>query len=85
VGFLGINTRDDQTSAEAFVRTNGVTYDSLIDEDGSELLKFYGLFNLKTLPTTLVIDAEGRIAALVAGPITETTLVDLVSDVTGEA
>jgi thiol-disulfide isomerase/thioredoxin len=85
VQFVGINTRDDPSSAEAFMRSNHMTYDSLLDVDGSQLLKFYGLFNLKTLPTTLVVDADGRIAALVTGPITEATLVDLVSDVTGEA
>lgn len=85
VGFLGINTRDDQSAAEAFVRNHEIPYESLVDENGSELLSFYGLFNPKTLPTTLVVDSQGRIAALVTGPITETTLVDLVSDVTGEA
>jgi thiol-disulfide isomerase/thioredoxin len=85
VQFLGINTRDESSAAEAFVRARGITYPSLLDEDGSELLGFYGLYNLKTLPTTMVIDADGRIAALVTDAITETTLVDLVSDVTGEA
>lgn len=85
VAFMGINTRDNQTSAEAFVRAEGIPYESLVDEDGSELLKFYGLFNLKTLPTTLVVDAEGRIAALITGPITETTLVDVVDEATAEA
>jgi thiol-disulfide isomerase/thioredoxin len=85
VQFLGINTRDEPSAAEAFVRAHGIAYPSLLDEDGSELLGFYGLYNLKTLPTTMVVDAEGRIAALVTDAITETTLVDLVSDVTGEA
>jgi thiol-disulfide isomerase/thioredoxin len=85
VQFFGINTRDDPSAAEAFVRAHGVPYPSLFDKDGSQLLKFYGVFNLKALPTTLVVDGDGQIAALVTDAITEATLVDLVSDVTGEA
>jgi thiol-disulfide isomerase/thioredoxin len=85
VQFFGINTQDEPSSAEAFVRAQGITYPSLLDEDGTELLEFYGLYNLKALPTTIVVDAEGRIAALVTDAVTEATLVGLVSDVTGEA
>ncbi len=85
VQFLGINSRDEPSAAEAFVRSYRVSYPSLLDLDGSQLLNFYGLFNLRSLPTTMVIDSEGRIAALATGPITETTLVDVVHDVTGGA
>jgi thiol-disulfide isomerase/thioredoxin len=81
VSFVGINTRDDPSAAAAFVRSNGITYPSLLDESGSELLKFYGLYNIKALPTTMVVDSEGRIAAIVTDAITETTLVDVVQEV----
>jgi peroxiredoxin len=78
--FVGINTRDEESAAEAFVREQAVPYDSLVDEDGSLMLAFYGMLRPDSLPSTIVIDPEGRIAALVLGQVTTSTLVGLVDD-----
>ncbi|MGH3505341.1 MAG: TlpA family protein disulfide reductase, partial [Nocardioidaceae bacterium] len=40
--FIGINSRDDKSKAEAFVRTHDTPYPSLSDQDGSLMLPFYG-------------------------------------------
>lgn len=79
--FLGINTRDlDPAPARAFVRTFEVPYPSLYDPSGAELLKFAEL-PPGAIPSTLIIDAEGRTAARVIGIISENSLVQLITDV----
>ena len=35
----------------------------------------------KAIPSTLVIDKQGRVAARVVGPVTKTTLVDMITDI----
>lgn len=85
VKFLGLNFRDEEAAAEAFVREKGIPYPSLVSQDGALLLEFYGLLNLSSIPSTVVIDAEGRIAALVLGPVDAATLRGLVSDVGRES
>lgn len=65
VQFLGINTRDaDPSNAVAFERSFGVTYPSLYDPDGTQILKFpKGSLNPQAIPTTIVVDRQGRLAA----------------------
>lgn len=80
--FVGINTRDlDQAPALAFNRAFDITYPSVYDPDGRELLKFGAQLPPSAIPTTLVVDAEGRVAARVLGETTEATLRGLVEDV----
>ncbi|WP_328967463.1 TlpA disulfide reductase family protein [Streptomyces sp. NBC_00239] len=64
VVFLGINTRDStQGNALAFEETFGITYPSLWDPDGRQLLKFKGTVSPSSIPSTVVVDRKGRIAA----------------------
>lgn len=80
--FVGINTRDlSPEPAEAFTRAFGVTYPSVYDPDGRELLKFGTQLPPSAIPSTIVVDTEGRVAARVLGEVTETTLRGLVDDV----
>ncbi len=73
--FVGINTRDlDQAPALAFMRAFDVTFPSVFDPDGRELLKFGPQLPPSAIPSTLVVDAEGRVAARVLGETTEATL-----------
>lgn len=83
VVFVGINTRDaNPTNGLAFERTFKVTYPSLYDPDGQTLLAFGGRLSPSAIPTTIVLDQQGRIAASVAGEVSSSvTLVDLVDDV----
>lgn len=85
--FVGINVRDPSVDpAQAFVRRFEVPYPSFYDPDGEALLAFSGTLSPRAIPSTLVLDQEGRIAASILGPIPSTrTLVDLVADVAGEA
>jgi len=83
VAFVGIDTRDSSRDpALAFQRRYDVPYPSLYDPAGRTLLAFYGTLNPSAIPSTLVLDQEGRVAASIAGEIPSTqTLVDLVRDV----
>jgi thiol-disulfide isomerase/thioredoxin len=83
VVFVGINSRDASAdNARAFERTYEVPYPSIYDPSGRNLLAFRGTLTPNSIPSTVVIDREGRVAASVIGSVTsKTTLVDLVEDV----
>lgn len=79
--FIGIDTRDpDPAPARAFVRSFGISYPSIHDPDGRTLLEFSGELPPSGIPSTLVIDAEGRVAARVIGVVNKTTLLGLIED-----
>ncbi|NBW61626.1 MAG: TlpA family protein disulfide reductase, partial [Methylophilaceae bacterium] len=79
VQFLGVLTRDTLVAARAFVDRFGITYPSLTD-DGL-LLKFHGQLTPNAIPTTLIIDAQGKIAARISGEVTYSALEDLIERV----
>jgi thiol-disulfide isomerase/thioredoxin len=86
VQFVGVNVREPGVaSAQAFVRRFGVPYPSIYDRDGSELLGFRDTLPPDAIPSTLVIDPQGRVAARVLGTVDTTTLVGLVHDVEASA
>lgn len=85
VQFIGINTRDlDPAPAKAFVRTFEVPYPNIYDPDGSLLLGF-GQLPPKAIPSTLIIDEEGRVAARILGEVTASTLAGVIDDVRSAA
>jgi len=83
VRFVGINTRDHGTARPlAFQRSFDVPYSSIYDPDGSTLLAFVGTLPLNSIPSTVIVDREGRVAGRVLGEIrSETTFRDLVQEV----
>lgn len=79
--FVGINTRDlDQAAPRAFVRAFEVPYVNLFDPDGALLLAFEGQLPPSAIPSTLLVDPDGRVAARIIGETTEATLVGLIED-----
>lgn len=79
--FVGINVRDPgPESARAFVRAFDVPYPSIFDPNADQLLKFAGVLPAVGIPSTLVIDKQGRIAARIVGEVSKTTMVSLVED-----
>jgi thiol-disulfide isomerase/thioredoxin len=84
VEFLGIDSRDpSEAAARAFVRRFDIPYPSIYDQSGTTLLAFRGTLTPNSVPSTVVIDRQGRVAASVLGEVTRTTLYDLVEGVTG--
>lgn len=84
VAFVGIDTRDEDASARAFVAEFSITYPSLVD-DGTLLLSLHGAAPPSAVPTTLVLDPQGRVAARVLGATDATTVTGLVEDVLAES
>ena len=83
--FVGINIRDaSAANPQAFVRTFGVPYPSFYSPDGQALLPFAGTLTANSIPSFVVLDDEGRVAASIIGRLpSTTTLVELVEDELG--
>ncbi|MEA5155147.1 MAG: TlpA disulfide reductase family protein [Raineyella sp.] len=80
--FIGLNTRDlDPIPAKAFVRSFGIGYPSIYDPSGKLLLEFSSQLPPSGIPSTLVVDKDGRVAARIIGKTTEATLVGVIDDV----
>ncbi|SDS85191.1 Thiol-disulfide isomerase or thioredoxin [Paraoerskovia marina] len=80
VQVVGINGTDDAGTAQAFERTFEVSYPSIDDKDGSAVATLQGTVPLQAVPTTVLLDPEGRVAARVIGEVEPSTLDDLVDD-----
>lgn len=79
--FLGVNVRDQPPTAIAFEATYGVTYPSIMDvETGSVKLAFSETVPPNAVPTTLVLDRQGRVSARILGPIDPSILSAIISD-----
>ena len=85
MAFLGINTRDSsQDQGLAFQRRYDVPYPSIFGPSGRTLLAFAGTLNPSAIPSTVVLDEQGRVAASILGEVpSRRTLVVLVEDVRG--
>ncbi|MGI5137912.1 MULTISPECIES: TlpA family protein disulfide reductase [unclassified Streptomyces] len=86
VQFVGINTRDTSTQpARAFEKQYGVPYPSLYDPTGKLMLRFkQGTLNPQAIPSTLVIDRDGKIAARTLQALSEDKLRAMLAPVLAE-
>ncbi|MFJ3403371.1 TlpA family protein disulfide reductase [Promicromonospora sp. NPDC090134] len=85
VQFLGINTEDDAGAAQAFQRTFEVPYPSIEDRTGKVIAGLSGVVPLQAVPSTVVLDQEGNVAARVIGQVEGSTLEALIDEVLAEA
>jgi thiol-disulfide isomerase/thioredoxin len=85
VAFLGINTRDNEGNAAAFVRAEGVPYPSFADQDGRLVLQLQRVLDISGLPVTVVLDRQHRVAAAIYGPTTAITIEEIVKPLEREA
>lgn len=76
VSFLGVNVRDEQAAALAFAKKFGVTYPSVLDQQGKVLLAFSGVVAPNAVPTTLVLDRQFRVAARILGQIPDRSIME---------
>lgn len=86
VSFLGVNIYDQAPTALSFAEEFGVTYPSILDvNDGAVRLAFAGQVAPTAVPTTLVLDQQGRVAARIAGLVSEPSVLrSMISDVLAE-
>ena len=80
VRFVGIDTRDSLAGANAFVRNYKVPYPSVFDPAGKTLLPFGSVIPSAAIPSSLVVDPDGNVAARVIGTVDETTLTGILDD-----
>ena len=80
VGFVGLLSRDKPATATAFARRFDVTYPSLQDPGGRLQLRFADSLPSQGIPTTWIIDREGRVAVRVLAEVTKGTLDGLIDD-----
>jgi thiol-disulfide isomerase/thioredoxin len=75
VGFLGVNIYDSADVAATFATKFGIPYPSIIDADkGSVQLAFAGSVAPNAVPTTLVVDRSGKVAARISGLIRDKSI-----------
>ena len=84
VKFLGVNVRDSRDKAEAFDRVHKVPYPSLFDPAGRVALSFRET-PPNAIPATIVIDRQGRVAAVFRKPLLATDLKPVVDEVAAES
>jgi thiol-disulfide isomerase/thioredoxin len=82
VQFVGVLTRDNPASAMAFVKRFGIPYPTLTDD--AILLGFHASLIANAIPTTLIVDRHGRVAARISGEITFASLNGLIERVVAE-
>lgn len=77
--FIGINVRDEKEAAEAFERTFGIKYPSVQDTQGAVQLAMTKYVPLQAVPTTLVLDKQGRVSSRILGVAEKPTLKALIN------
>jgi len=82
VAFIGILTRDNPVNAEAFERRFAIPYPTLIDD--SVLIGFRKSLPANAIPSTVVIDKNGNVAARISGQVTVASLSEVIEKVSGE-
>jgi thiol-disulfide isomerase/thioredoxin len=86
VVFVGVNILDQAPTALAFAEEFGVSYPSIMDTNqGAVRLAFAGQVAPNAVPTTVVVDQQGRVAARISGLLTDPdVLAELIRDVQAE-
>ena len=73
VAFLGVNVQDPTANALAYLREFEPPYDSIYDPRGDIAARFGGI-GPSVMPSTLLLDADGRVAVRLFGSTTDTEL-----------
>lgn len=73
VKFLGVNTRDGEAVSQGFSEEFNIEFPSILDTAGDRGVQraFAGRIPLNAVPTTLVLDTEGRVAHRILGQIAD--------------
>ena len=83
VAFLGIGTRDNAANLRTFTKNYDITYPSIVDEVGDVIVAFKAL-PLAGIPSTVVVDRDGRLAARFIGGVTRDDLTKVVDQLAAE-
>jgi peroxiredoxin len=84
VQFIGLDTRDSDVSARAFADRFGIEYPNVVDRDGTLQLLFGDSLPPQAIPSTVVIDQQGRVAARILGRASESSLKGVIEPLLAE-
>lgn len=83
VVLLGVALRDNRDAAADFMRDRGLTWPSIFDPPGRSLLALRG-YPRNTIPSTIVLDRQHRVAAIFLTELLDTDLLPVVEAVAAE-
>jgi thiol-disulfide isomerase/thioredoxin len=83
VRFLGVDVKEDKQFASAFTASRSISYPSLYDPRGEVALAFRD-YPANAIPSTIVLDRQGRVAAVYTAAVTQKDLTTVLGTVTGE-
>ena len=84
VQFLGVDVKEtDQQFATAFIDRFAIAFPSLYDPRGEVALAFRG-YPANAIPSTIVLDQQGRVAAVYTGTVSKESLRTVIDRVLGE-
>ena len=82
---IGINTRDELSTAAAFADRFKLTYPNVYDKYGQKLLDLGGQLPPNAIPSTLILDKSGRVAARVLGEASPALIDGVISQLKKES
>ncbi|MDT0167301.1 TlpA disulfide reductase family protein [Actinotalea sp. AC32] len=85
VHFIGINGTDDAGAAQPFERNFSIPDPSIHDADGTAIAALQGRVPVEAVPTTVVLDRQGRVLGRIIGRLDPTTLRELIDTAVAEA
>lgn len=85
VQFVGLITRDSAASARAFAERFELGYPHVMDADGSKQLLFRETLPPAAIPSTLIIDKQGRVAGRALGEVSESSLKGFIEPLLAES
>lgn len=83
VAVVGLNVNDQEAAANDFASEFGIRYPSIVDADGA-LLRIIPGVPPSSLPSTVILDPQGRIAARIIGVTDPVELAGLVDGILAE-
>ncbi len=84
VAFLGVAVQDTEANARAHQREFEIPYQSVLDPASQYAAKYEGV-GPTAIPTTIVVDRGGRVAARIFGRVTEGEVHKVVGELLAEA
>ena len=84
VQFVGLDTRDSDATARGFLDRFGIDYPNVIDRDGRLQLLFGDSLPPQAIPSTVLVDRQGRVAARALGKVSESSLRGLIEPLVAE-
>jgi thiol-disulfide isomerase/thioredoxin len=82
---VGVNSTDTAATVQAFERQFAIGYPTIVDTDGAATAALQGVVPLNAVPTTVLLDREGRVAARILGLADDSTLRAIVHDLLAES